>query len=553
MAEATAVRRLLIALTSRVGGCWYPPAHAYERSFRQLAEHSPSPVCVHDGEVLVYVNPAFRAWMTAGSDAQLVGRELAELVHPDAIDGIRARIAALRKLGGASAPSAGVMLKLDGAAVEATAVAVRIRWQNRTAFQVIFHDVTAQRTAEDLRYQAALVHHVSDALIATDAAGAVTSWNPAAAGIYGRTAAEVVGRPVSEAVGAPLDPARIAAAEGVVRTLHHAADGTALTMRVSAAAMDPGYVLVCADLTAQRRAEQHLHTVVMSMDAGVIILGPDGRNEMANPAAENILGTRFDELLDVYQVDRAADIPLYEPNGRRLIGDEHPITQTLKTGVALSGRILGFDRIDGRRLWLSGSCRLLDPADPHHSSVIITIHDITDQHVASQQLTYQATHDALTGLPNRTHILSCITALTHPSNGRRLGAVLFLDLDNLKTINDTLGHAAGDDVLRITAQRLRDALDPEDIVGRWGGDEFVILLFGNLTHIDVDWQTRALNNTLSAPMNLQGTALRIHGSIGSTLIRPDEQRSATDILRLADSVMYRTKKRNRGSSRDKEQ
>ena len=189
----------MMALTSGVGGCWYQPERA-------LAEHSPSPVCVHDGEVLVYVNPAFVAWMTAESDAQLVGRDLAEFVRPDAVDGIRARLAALRKLGEASAPSAGVMLRLDGTAIEAIAVAVRILWQNRTAFQVLFQDVTAQRTAEDLRYRAALVHHVSDALIATTAAGAVTSWNPAAAGIYGRTAAEVMGRPVSGAVGAPLDP-----------------------------------------------------------------------------------------------------------------------------------------------------------------------------------------------------------------------------------------------------------------------------------------------------------------------------------------------------------
>ena len=493
----------MMALTSEVRGCWYQPERASERSFRQLAEHSPGPVCVHDGEVLLYVNPAFVAWMTAESDAQLVGRDLAEFVRPDAVDGIRARIAALRKLGEASAPSAGVMLRLDGTAIEATAVAVRIRWQNRTAFQVIFQDVTAQRTAEDLRYR--------------------------------------------------VDPAGITAAGGVVHTLHHAADGTALTARVSAAAMDTGYVMVCADLTALRRAEQHFHTVVASMDAGVVILGADGRPEMANPAAENILGTRVDELLGVYQVARVVDIPLYEPDERRLSGDEHPIVQTLKTGVALSGRILGFDRIDGRRVWLSGSCRLLDPADPPHSSVIITLHDITDQHVARQHLTYQATHDALTGLPNRTHILSCITALTHPSNGRRLGAVLFLDLDNLKIINDTLGHAAGDDVLRLAAQRLRHALDPEDIVGRWGGDEFVILLFGDLTHIDVDRQARALHNTLSAPMNLQETTLHIHASIGSTLIRPDEQRSPTDILRLADHNMYRTKKRNQGSTRAKEQ
>ena len=125
--------------------------------------------------------------MGADSAEQLTGRLITELVHPDAVPAMLARIAALQCEGDASEPSEAILLRLDGGAVDVEAVSVLTRWEGRPAYQVVFRDLTAQKAAEaTLRYQAALVSHVTDAIVATTADGMVASWNPAAENIYGR-------------------------------------------------------------------------------------------------------------------------------------------------------------------------------------------------------------------------------------------------------------------------------------------------------------------------------------------------------------------------------
>src|SRR5271156_2927246 len=159
----------------------------------------------------------------------------------------------------------------------------------------MFREMSAQKAAEAAqRYQAALVNQVSDAIIATTFDGIVTTWNPAAEAIYRRPAARALALPASTAVGAPLDPAAIIAHGGIVHGSHHAADGAALDVRVSATATDNGYILVCTDRTALRRAEQHFQSVVTALDSGVAVVGSDGRVESSNPAADRIFGTALE-------------------------------------------------------------------------------------------------------------------------------------------------------------------------------------------------------------------------------------------------------------------
>jgi PAS domain-containing protein len=184
-----------------------------------------------------------------------------------------------------------------------------------------FRDLSAQKAAEAaLRCQAALATHVSDAIIATTFAGIVTNWNPAAEAIYRRPAIRALALPASEAVGAPLDPAAIIADGGIVHSTHHAADGAALAVRVSATATDNGYVLVCTDQTALRHAEQHFQTVVNTLDYGVAVVGSDGYVESSNPAAHRIFGTR-PEVLKNRPANKALDSPIYDTNGQ---GDRFP-------------------------------------------------------------------------------------------------------------------------------------------------------------------------------------------------------------------------------------
>jgi diguanylate cyclase (GGDEF)-like protein/PAS domain S-box-containing protein len=523
-------------------------ADVVEQRCRRLVDHSRDAIAVHEGGRVVYVNPAGVRWIGAQSSAELVGHVITEFVHPDSVPAMLARIASLRHEGDTSPPSEVVMLRFDGTALDVEAVSVLTVWEGRPAYQVIFRDLSAQKAAEAaLRCQAALATHVSDAIIATTSTGIVTNWNPAAEAIYRRPAARAVALPASEAVGAPLDPAAIIAHGGIVHSTHHAADGAALAVRVSAIATHNGYVLVCTDQTALRRAEQHLQTVVTTLDYGVSIIGSDGCIESSNPAAQRMFGARA-EILENVPGNRALDYPIYDTNGHLIGADRHPLTQIGQTRTPISDYVFGVDRFDGQRVWLSASYRLLNPDDPQHSAVLISLTDITAQRTASERLAYEATHDSLTGLPNRAHVVTRVTEALESGGHHVLAAVLFIDLDNLKTVNDSLGHDVGDDVLRSAAQRLRRAVRSDDVVARFGGDEFVALLIGQIARPDLDALAERFHATLSEPVVIDNVTLRIGASIGIVVIENNDPRGAAQILRDADIAMYEAKTTGRGKS-----
>ena len=518
-----------------------------ELRYRRLVHHSPDPICVHEGGRVVYVNAAGVRWIGAQSSAELVGHAITEFVHPDSVPAMRARIASLRREGDTSGPSEAVMLRFDGTTLDVEAVSVLTVWEGRPAYQLIFRDLSAQTAAEAVRCQAALATHVSDAIIATTSTGMVTNWNPAAEAIYRRPAARALALPVSEAIGAPLDPAAIIAHGGIVHSTHHAADGAALAVRVSATAISTGYLLVCTDQTALRDAEQHLQTVVNTLDYGVAVVGSDGRVKSSNPAADRIFGTA-PEIVESRPGSRALDFPIFDTNGHLVGADQHPLTLIRQTGTPISDYVFGVDRFDGQRVWLCASYRLLNPDDLQDSAVLISLTDITAQRTVSERLAYEATHDSLTGLPNRGCAVTRVTEALESGGHDVLAAVLFIDLDNLKTINDSLGHDAGDDMLRSAAQRLRAAVRSDDLVARFGGDEFVALLIGQIRRPDLDALADRLHTTLSEPVVIDNVTFRIGASIGIVVVENNDPRGAAEILRDADIAMYEAKTTGRGKS-----
>jgi diguanylate cyclase (GGDEF)-like protein len=177
------------------------------------------------------------------------------------------------------------------------------------------------------------------------------------------------------------------------------------------------------------------------------------------------------------------------------------------------------------------------------------IDEVSTQRTASERLAHQATHDALTGLPNRAYVLARISdSLTRRGEGA-LSAVLFIDLDKFKDINDSLGHEAGDTVLRTAAQRLQRAIRPNDMVARLGGDEFVALLFGPATSDVLDHISERLHSTLAAPMRLGGATVTVSASIGIAQVGERDERDAAAILNDADLAMYAAKADGPGQSR----
>ncbi|WP_410562089.1 EAL domain-containing protein [Amycolatopsis sp. cmx-4-61] len=504
-------------------------------SLAELVELGPDAICVHEHGVLTYANRAALEAFAARSADEVVGRRFTDFVAEDARAALLGKLAELTNPGQAGEPVEVLMSRLDGSKFAVETVLVRL---GGAAYQVVMRDITAKKAAADaLRYQAALVSHVSDALIATTGEGVVTSWNPAAEAVYGWTAAEAVGRRASELVGAPLDLPAIRRGGGVAEAVHRRRDGAPLAVRVSAAEMHDGYVLVCADETARRRAERNYRTVVASLDEGVLVMGATGLIEAANPAACRILGVAEADLIGV----PCHTLTLFTESGQWIPPDEMPSVQTRRTGVTHNGLVVRLRRPDGRDVWVSLTSRLLDADDPAAMAVVTSFTDITETRAISAQLAYDATHDPLTRLANRTLVLGRLDA-------RERGAVtvLFLDLDKFKVINDSLGHSVGDQVLRIVGERLRRGSGREDLVGRLGGDEFVVVTAEVTDPAEVRALAEHLRAALAEPIGVLGRQLHLDASIGVVLVGRDDRRSAEDLLRDADVAMYQAKALGRG-------
>ena len=512
-----------------------------EERYRRLVDVSPDPMCVHSHGRVVYVNPAGVRGFGAHSSEELVGRPITDFVDPDSIESMLARILALSGEGDSSPPSEAVLLRLDGSPLEVEAVSVLTTWDGEPAYQVIFRDLTAQKAAEAaLRYQAALVNHVSDAIIATTADGIVTSWNPAAAAVYHRPITRALGLPLVEAVDGDVDLAGIVADGGVVHATHRAADGSPVNVRLSVTAMDDGYVVLCSDYTAQRRAEVHFQSVVRSLHGGVVVLDPRGKLQSINPAARRILRMDTGDLLEHY-ASGALTFPIFNRRGVKVGDNDLSSVKLLFANAPLENMIIGIGLADGSRVWLSVDCSLLDPADAENSALLVSFADITAEHNARVHLAYQAHHDPLTGLPNRALIEAKLGQAAGTST-QPLAAVLFVDLDNLKAMNDDMGHHAGDGALRETARRLQNSVREGDFVGRLSGDEFVVLLYGNLERSALEALTARVHREFAEPIDVGGTLRRrVSVSIGVTELSSGDERTVEDILRDADAAMYRAK------------
>jgi diguanylate cyclase (GGDEF)-like protein len=225
---------------------------------------------------------------------------------------------------------------------------------------------------------------------------------------------------------------------------------------------------------------------------------------------------------------------------RRTAGAEHVVDRGPFVGEAYSvGPTC-------ERRWLSVSSRRLNPDEDDRSAVLITFHDITAVRSATERFAHQAMHDPLTGLPNRAHLVAHADRLL--ADGV-LGAVLFVDLDDFKSINDSLGHDAGDEVIQLAAQRIRDVVRKDDRVYRLAGDEFVVLVAGPPDGEQIREVTERINARLRAPMSVSGLTVGVGGSIGVVDLGDGEVRDAAELLRQADRAVYAAKARGRRTAR----
>ena len=203
---------------------------------------------------------------------------------------------------------------------------------------------------------------------------------------------------------------------------------------------------------------------------------------------------------------------------------------------------------DGSLIWFETTSRAVrNPVTGALEQIICVSRDISERKRAEEQIEYQAYHDALTGLPNRRLFRDRLTvALAHARRSKSTLAVMFLDLDRFKYVNDTLGHSLGDEMLKTVAARLAEALREEDSIARMGGDEFTVLLPELNSPDDAASVAQKLIEAVAQPMRIEETELFITTSIGIALF-PNDGDTAELLLKNADHAMYRAKDAGRNS------
>jgi len=234
--------------------------------------------------------------------------------------------------------------------------------------------------------------------------------------------------------------------------------------------------------------------------------------------------------------------------------DDHPLVRRYTRGLELGNKPRTFSyrvrRKDGSLLWFETTSRpIANSAKGGIDEIVSVSRDISERRRAEEQIEYQAYHDALTGLPNQLLFRDRLTiALAHAKRQQKPLAVMFLDLDRFKLVNDTLGHSLGDELLRAVASRLRSVLREGDTIARMGGDEFTVLL-GDLRSADDAAKTaQKLLDTVAQPVPIEGHELYVTTSIGIALY-PNDGDTAEALLKNADTAMYRAKDSGRSSYR----
>jgi diguanylate cyclase (GGDEF)-like protein/PAS domain S-box-containing protein len=527
--------------------------------YRLLTEVSPDVVIVHQNGLLVYGNRAAVKLIGAGGMWDHYGQPMTDFVDPRDIGGVVDRLSQLTEDGQYFEHGEVRVKALDGTITVMEITSIRTSWAGQPAFQVILRDVSERRAAEAAaRYRASLVAHVSDAIIGIDGDGRIESWNEAAQAIYGWTEEEVAGLSIGAVVSANRSESAALLERG--QRSHRRKDGSQVDVLVS---IDPlidddtqpsGWVVVCTELTdarqaeaGRRAAEERYEAVVASLSEGIVLFDESGNISAHNKAAGRILGERL-ETGSGHQIFTGISIAI-KADGHPLSADMFPHSRTLTTGESEDDVVIGVTDGNGKRQWLSLSSRLLSGAGQVDSPMVVcSFTDVTDRKAAEAQLHWLAYHDSLTGLGNRSLFNDELERELLYSMQRETNlAVLFIDLDRFKLVNDSFGHASGDEVLLALAQRFKSAVRGGDVISRFSGDEFVVLC-RNVRDVSVAVSLATeYSRLLAEPVQLStGRNVVVTSSVGVSFVMRGRQ-TAQDILQQADTAMFQAK--NKGRSR----
>ena len=410
--------------------------------------------------------------------------------------------------------------------------------------------VTMQHKKQQLR---AVLNSVPEAILSLNEEGYIIDINPAGASMFGGAIQDLLGQHLLQFFAEANKPESIDDLElddessGEYEGLRM--DGTAFSLWISVSRIISGsddfvWVCVIADITKWKKTNQQLHqmtselnTILENAMVGIAFIR-DRRVIRVNQKFEELFQYSREEIEGqktrfIYPSQIA-----YEQFG------EH-VSQYLSVGESYEAQ-LELVRKNGDRFWCAMAGKSIEADAPQNGSIWL-FEDVTTQRQNEERLTNLASIDSLTGLPNRNVFndrLEHAIHKAHRDSGRL--AVCFLDLDHFKHINDSLGHKAGDSLLKEVAKRIKETIREGDTVARLGGDEFTVILENIRSAQYVGKVAEKIIHAMSQPYFIDGVEINISPSIGVSLY-PADGRDVDMLIRNADAAMYHAKKTGRNN------
>lgn len=437
----------------------------------------------------------------------------------------------------------------------------------RSTANIVGEAITRARTEHALRKSEArlrqLIATTLDAVVTVDRALLVLEWNRHAENAFGITAREALGSPLRTSLF-PREPLRVFQTlvsrygsgrpsrllrrrlETTIRNVSGGEVPVEITIAPAGSGNEATFTAFIHDISERKRSQRELEqrekrfrTIVEKSWSGVVLLDGDLCFSFLGSSTEHLIGYTDQELI-----------------GRSLFDFVHPreldASQRVFADIAshpnheMHGE-LRFRHKSGNWIWLEGfSQNLL-----HESSVgaiVVNYRDVSQRKETEKQLEYRAYYDSLTGLPNRLLFRDrLVHSLTQATRNRVGVAVMYLDVDHFKLVNDGLGHSFGDRLLADIARRLQGSLRSSDTISRIGGDEFSILLPEVMNTEAVAGVARKILDSLAMPFHVDGHDLFVTASIGISCF-PGDGEDAETLLKCADAAMYRAKELGRNQA-----
>jgi len=428
--------------------------------------------------------------------------------------------------------------------------------------QLLTSEIAERKSAQDrLHLQAAALEAAANSIVITDITGKILWVNSAFTRLTGYNAAEAIGQNPRLLSSGKHDSSFYASLWETISSgdvwhgelTNRRKDGSLYQEEMTIAPVRAEndeithFVAIKQDITTRKaiaeallQAQNKYRAIFQDAVVGIFQGTPDGRLISANRAMARMYGYDSPEQFtaEISDVSRQLFVNPGQMEEIRLLLEENDAVHNVEVEVY---------RRDRTKKWLLANMRAVRGADGKVMRHEGTVQDITERKAAEEQVRYLAYYDALTGLPNRSLLQDRLAQAM--ASARRRGekvALLFLDLDRFKTINDSLGHTAGDLLLKEFAERLKKWAREQDTVARLGGDEFVVVLTAVKDVAGAAVAADRLMKTMSTEFTVQGHLLSVTCSLGISVF-PDHGRDGEALIKNADAAMYCAKENGRNN------